>query len=56
MDLLRKKKLEDYKYIIDNCYKLLFKKNIDKNIEEEIKLIFKKNKIYNLFLDYFNNQ
>ena len=51
-----KKKLEDYKYIIDNCYNLPFKKNIDKNIEKEIKLIFKKNKNYNQFLDYFNNQ
>ena len=51
-----KKKLEDYKYIIDNCYKLPFKKNIEKNIEKEIKMLFKKNKIYNHFLDYFNNQ
>ena len=53
---LLQKKTDDYKYIVDNCYKLPLKKNIDKTIEKDIKRIFNKKYIYNQFLDYFKKQ
>ena len=46
---------EKYKYIINECYKLPFIKNINK-IDKEIKKSFSKKKEYDDFLTYFKNQ
>ena len=52
----KKENQNHYKYLINNCYQLPLKKNIDKSIEKDIKKICNKDKKYIEFLEYFNNQ
>ena len=48
--------MDKYNYIIKKCYKLPFKKNINKYINKGIKSLFGKNIDYEEFERYFNNQ
>ena len=45
-----------YKYIMNKVYQLSFKKDIDIIIDNEIKVIYKKDKFYKDFYTYFNRQ
>ena len=51
----KKENQNHYKYLINNCYQLPLKKNIDKSIEKDIKKICNKVIKYIEFLEYFNN-
>ena len=52
----KKINMDKYNYIIKKCYNLPFKKNINKNINKEIKTLFGKNIDYEEFERYFKNQ
>ena len=51
-----KEKKNNYQYLINECYKLPFIENINKNIVKSINNICKKDKIYKDFNKYFINQ
>ena len=52
----KKENISKYNFIIKECYKLPFIKNIEKEINSKIEKKCKKNKIYKDFKKYFNNQ
>ena len=52
----KKENISKYNFIIKECYKLPFIKNIEKEINSKIEKICKKDKIYKDFKKYFNNQ